>query len=217
MMYPPAPWTLKGFAFQTLQLTDVQACQEVIPPDFEILNVWPGKAMGGVYLSRYEVGSTLEYSELIVVPAFVRYGGKIGGWISHIYVDSPASVAGGREVWGLPKELADFAWDDVENRVVVRQNDRVLCSFSHGNLGLSWTQSATVHSFGLRDREIVYFDGDLKAKTGFVRGQLDIPPESPFASLGLDQPWLVFGCDRLQFTAQIPQLVGQRAAEFSYR
>jgi acetoacetate decarboxylase len=70
----------------------------------------------------------LEYSELIVIAGLVRYSGQIGGWVSHIYVDNADSVAGGRNIWGLPKELAEFIWEKntsansaFKNRLLVRQ------------------------------------------------------------------------------------------------
>ncbi|HEY9821570.1 MAG TPA: acetoacetate decarboxylase family protein, partial [Candidatus Sericytochromatia bacterium] len=105
MTYPPAPWTLQGYAIQSLQLIDIERVRPLIPTEFEIISVLPGKTVGGVYLSYYGSGSVLEYSELIVAAGMVRYSGKIGGWVSHIYVDNADSVAGGREIWGLPKEL----------------------------------------------------------------------------------------------------------------
>jgi hypothetical protein len=53
----------------------------------------------GVLLGTY-TGGTLAYHELIVARRpFV---------VSEIYVDDERSRAGGREIWNLPKELADF-------------------------------------------------------------------------------------------------------------
>lgn len=68
----------------------------------------PGWTFGGVYCAHYGAGSTLEYLELIVIPGLVRRGHRLGAWISHIYVDDAQSVAGGRSIWALPKELAEF-------------------------------------------------------------------------------------------------------------
>src|SRR5262249_51799684 len=44
--------------------------------------------------------------------------------VEHIYVDSPESMRGGREIWKLPKELADFSWS--REHVRVAQNGRTL-------------------------------------------------------------------------------------------
>src|SRR5688572_23194128 len=128
MTYPSAPWTLKGFAVQTLQLVDTARARSFVPPDLDIVSVLPGKTLGVVYLASYGPESVLSYNELIVVPALTRYGKNVGFWISHIYVDHPDSMAGGREIWGLPKELAQFTWQMGEqNHVLVRQGEQVLC------------------------------------------------------------------------------------------
>ena len=79
MSYPQAPWTLQGCAYQTLQLLDCDRVRPLIPAELNLVSVFPGKTIGGVYLSNYSTGSVLEYSKLIVIAAFVSYGGKIGG------------------------------------------------------------------------------------------------------------------------------------------
>ena len=50
----------------------------------------------------YEPGSPLTYAELLVA----RCVGATRVEITDIWVDSPASRAGGRELWAIPKELA---------------------------------------------------------------------------------------------------------------
>jgi hypothetical protein len=64
----------------------------------------------GVSVIRYLAG-TLIYDEILfATPA--RLGLRIGAYISDIWVDDRASVWGGRRIWGLPKNLAKFAWND---------------------------------------------------------------------------------------------------------
>ncbi|HEY9880378.1 MAG TPA: acetoacetate decarboxylase family protein, partial [Leptolyngbyaceae cyanobacterium] len=128
MAYPSAPWNLSGFALLTLHLLDVDRVKPLIPSDLSIVPVLPGKTLGSVYFSVYTKGSALEYSELIVAPAVLTRQGKIGSWVSHIYVNNEDSVAGGREIWGLPKEMAEFTWSN--SAVRVYQAERELCSFS---------------------------------------------------------------------------------------
>src|ERR687886_1732847 len=205
MTYPQAPWTLQGYALQTLQLIDVERVRPLIPPEFDIVSVLPGKTIGGVYLAYYGSGSVLEYSELIVAAAMVGYSGKIGGWVSHIYVDNGDSVAGGREIWGLPKELAEFTWEKgtrtasgYENCVTVRQGEQTLCqlSYNHQTLGLPLPFSGDV--FSTRSESILLFNGKFEGSVGIVGSQLQVPVESPFASLGLDRPWLTFYGEKLR-------------------
>jgi hypothetical protein len=224
MSYPSAPWTLQGYAIQTLQLTDVERVRPFIPPEFEIVSVLPGKTLGGVYLSYYGSDSVLQYSELIIAAGIVRYGNKLGGWISHIYVDNPNSVAGGREIWGLPKELANFTWtkesrnaSEYDNYVTVHQGEQMLCQLSYNpkSFGLQLPFSSDVFSTQLDS--ILSFNGKIEANVGLCGSRLQIPIESPFASLGLDRPWLTFYCENLHLVAGTPKVVGHREAAFSYR
>ncbi|NEP51888.1 MAG: acetoacetate decarboxylase family protein [Moorea sp. SIO3C2] len=223
MTYPNPPWTLQGYAIQTLQLIDIERVRSLIPPEFDIVSLLPGKTLGGVYLSLYGSGSVLEYSELIVVAGRVRYSGKTGGWISHIYVDNHDSVAGGREIWGLPKEIAEFTWEKCDrvasptanrstryhHRVTVRQGENTLCRFSYNHAKFGWQLPLNDNVLSTLSGNILYFNGDFKSRLGLVASQLEVPPESPFANLGLKQPWLTLDMDKLCLTAGEPQVVGQ--------
>jgi hypothetical protein len=108
--YPPPPWALRGDAFVATRLVSSQAVRAFVPADLQVVSIVPGKTLAMVALIRYGAGSTLQYHELIVVPALVRVGWRIGAWISHIYVDNESSLHAGRAVWGLPKQLAHFDW-----------------------------------------------------------------------------------------------------------
>lgn len=69
--------------------------------------LWPQRlGLGG--LVAYRDGPVGPYAELFA--ARVRlHGGRPAGHVTFMAVDSEASVAGGRENWALPKELAAFA------------------------------------------------------------------------------------------------------------
>ncbi|WP_315791278.1 acetoacetate decarboxylase family protein [Fischerella sp. JS2] len=212
MSYPAAPWTLKGYALLTSHLLDVNRVRHLIPKELEIKTVWPGKTLGGVYLSYYSSESVLEYSELIVVPATVSYQGKVGSWVSHIYVDNPDSVAGGREIWGLPKELADFTWEN-DNSVTVCQGDRKLCSFRYYQPWFSWPQKFGGSSFSTMNSDLLLFFAESESRLSLVGSKLEVPAESPFAEVGLGQPFLTVRCDRMTLNVQAPEVVGQRIVE----
>jgi acetoacetate decarboxylase len=83
---------------QALQLVDIPRARPFVPAALPIVPVFPGKSLGVMYLAAYGPGSALTYNELIVAPALARHGRRVGFWISHIYVDEPRSVAGGREI-----------------------------------------------------------------------------------------------------------------------
>jgi hypothetical protein len=114
--HPPAPWRMKGEAWVGL----FQADRPVPRPE-----PWApllGERTVAVALVRYREG-TLAYDELIAGP-LVRHGLRWGLWVAHIWVDSAASVWGGRRIWGLPKQLARFTWD----------SDRVLVEDAEGTV-----------------------------------------------------------------------------------
>ena len=190
MAYPPAPWRLRGHALQTLQLVDITRAQPLLPSKLKIVAVLPGKTLGGVYLATYGPGSVLEYNELIVAAALVRYAGKWGFWISHIYVDDADSMAGGRELWGLPKELAQFIWEEGErNRIVVSQKDQQLCTLSFRPQHWLWRQRLLLPSLSVLVSDLLFFKGKLDARLAVTSGRLEVSAESPFAGLGLSRAW----------------------------
>jgi acetoacetate decarboxylase len=65
---------------------------------------------GAAFVS-YEEGSPLTYFELLVARPIATAGHGRRVTITDIWVDSPASVAGGRELWAIPKGLCDFSLD----------------------------------------------------------------------------------------------------------
>lgn len=95
--YPPAPWAMVGQLWLSL---------------FRVKDV-PGHPDGvhGAAFVSYEPGSPLTYSELLVARpvSSAEHGRRVS--ISDIWVDSPASRQGGRELWAIPKGLCDFTLD----------------------------------------------------------------------------------------------------------
>jgi hypothetical protein len=211
MTYPSPPWHLQGYAIQTLNLVDIDRVRSFIPPELEIVAVLPGKTLASIYISEYQAGSVLEYNELIVAPALVRDRGKVGGWISHIYVDNLDSVAGGREIWGLPKEMAEFIRTD--RSVTVKQQDLILCCVSgRPNLFSAWKleQKITGYSFGNLQGDLLYFPGDFQVLISSLNSTIEIPDRSPFNPIGLSKPFLTLNLQNLSLNAGSPALTGTK-------
>ncbi|MEH1965751.1 acetoacetate decarboxylase family protein [Nostoc sp.] len=208
MPYPQAPWTLQGYAIQTLHLVNIDRVRPLIPLELEIISVWPGKTFGSVYLSNYGSGSVLEYSELIIASALVSYQRKIGAWISHIYVDNVDSVAGGQEIWGLPKELAEFTWEQGKH-VTVHQGNCRLCSLNYNQQSLAWRQRLSASSFSAKDGNLLIFPAEFESLLGLIGSKLEIPAESPFYGIGLGQPWLTVRCEQMSLRVDAPKVVGK--------
>ncbi|MEG4209305.1 acetoacetate decarboxylase family protein [Microcoleus sp. S13_B4] len=224
MVYPPAPWNLQGYAVQTLQLVDVARVRPLVPSELEIVSLLPGKTLGGIYISSYGLGSVMQYNELIVVSAIANYAGKWGAWISHIYVDNPNSVAGGREIWGLPKELATFSWEGSDSvkaaplgyRVTVSQGNRPLCSLNYSKQTLALPLPFSGNVFSADRSNLLLFKGGLLSRIGLIKGEVEVAEESPFASLKFGHPLLTFGCEDMRLTVGAPEVVANKSLEFSY-
>lgn len=114
--YPPEPWYLGGSLHVSLFLVPTAD----LPAGFELPNgrrplQLGGQVLVGVVAVRYLPGGALDYDELLVsVPSLGRGGLRVT--IPQIWVDSPASVQGGRELWGIPKQLAEFERADQHGR-----------------------------------------------------------------------------------------------------
>src|SRR4051794_502443 len=208
MTYPSAPWRLQGFAVQTLHLVDNAQARSFVPPDLDIVSVLPGKTLGIMYLASYGRGSVLSYNELIIVPALTRYRKNVGVWISHIYVDHPDSIAGGREIWGLPKELAQFTWQlDEQSHVLVRQAERVLCTLDYGRQRRLWRQPLFLPVLSMLGADLLAFKGICTAQLGLGKGHVDVPSESPFVALGMAGAARTYHCNDMRFVAHAPRVI----------
>ncbi|MBL1174893.1 acetoacetate decarboxylase family protein [Pantanalinema sp. GBBB05] len=205
MHYPAAPWHLQGYAIQTLHWLDIDRVRPTIPAALSIVPLFPGKTLGSVYIATYSPGSSLEYNELIVVSGLVYHGHQWGAWISHIYVDDPRSVQGGRELWGLPKEMAQFTWQhDNQLSVQVRQGDRHLCSLQgHPRLpGIRLPIAAPIMS--QIQAQFCMFTGQGTLNWHLISSHLEVTNDSPFSSLGLGQGWLAWYSNPLSLTINSP-------------
>src|SRR5689334_5772235 len=102
--YPPAPWHANAQLWVGLFLADAPAA---LPAGLAPLI---GSHSRVIALVRYLEGSTLVYDELLIgTPAHA--GVRPGIYVEYLYVNSVASLWGGRRIWGLPKELARFVWE----------------------------------------------------------------------------------------------------------
>ncbi len=116
--YPPPPWRLAGECWWGLFRAD----RPLPLPDG--LRPLLGTRRLLLALVRYRAGA-LCYDELVVGALALR-GLTPGLWVHGIWVDSAASLAGGRAIWGLPKQLASFRWSDTG--VVVADGDGTLAA-----------------------------------------------------------------------------------------
>ncbi|MBX3125221.1 MAG: acetoacetate decarboxylase family protein [Polyangiaceae bacterium] len=143
----------------------VRASEVQVPAPLQVI-ARGGFAMGVLAYVRYEPPSPLCYEELCFMPCLVeaRAAGRRrrGYFVARMYVDSEASLAGGREIWGLPKSLARFTRHG--SRVEVSADDGSELTLELGRVGpglRSRTRATTLQSV---EGCVVRFRGDFRAR-----------------------------------------------------
>ncbi|MFF8532520.1 acetoacetate decarboxylase family protein [Streptomyces sp. SAS_267] len=112
--YPEEPWHLAGRMYLSLWLVPARELPPVADGTRPVTIAGRG-AVGAAWVV-YENDSVLHYNELLRA-VLVRDGRRPRVCVTDIWVDSAASMAGGRELWGIPKEMADF---DIDRTTGVR-------------------------------------------------------------------------------------------------
>jgi acetoacetate decarboxylase len=209
MTYPATPWTLCGCAFISFYGLKISTVRPFIPPELEILSFFRHYTLGGIYIASYGTNSVLEYNELIIAPACVRYQNHIGVWVSHIYVDNENSLRGGREIWGLPKEMANFAWQN--GTIIISQQNHIICNFSSQSallpLPTFWTPNLTLPCFSHLEGDWLSFQAKFRASIGIVVSKTEITSNSPFYHLKIDKSFLTLHLNNLELTVPSPQII----------
>lgn len=101
--YPAQPWHMVGQAYISAWRLPAAALP-TLPAGVRPIVVGGNGFVVTAWVD-YQEGGALSYRELMAtVP--VRAG--LAASITHIWVDSPVSLAGGRELWNIPKDLAEF-------------------------------------------------------------------------------------------------------------
>lgn len=121
--YPPGPWQLRGdLLVSVLRVPPhrVAGLDAALPAGHRPLTV-RGHGFVGIAMVRYAPTGMLTYDELLV--AVLTAEGRVPRvTIPQIWVTSPVSRAGGRALWGIPKDLASFGWEG-RSRVRVEARD----------------------------------------------------------------------------------------------
>ncbi|ERN42353.1 acetoacetate decarboxylase, partial [Rubidibacter lacunae KORDI 51-2] len=179
-----------------------------------IVPIWPGYTLGGIFFASYDERSTLVYDELIALAAIARCGSCWGGWIAGIYVSASASVAGGREIWGLPKQLADFRWDgDRVSAIGAGDPGQLLCELTckpmQWGKPMRWRTPLPIPGagFGQRDGQLLHFGFRARARLSIAEAHVTIPAASPLSWLGFSQPQLTIAGTDLDLKVAAPQLL----------
>jgi len=163
--YPQSPWSLRGQLF---------------------LSLWRvGHRLVGTAFVDYQEGSELTYAELLRATP-TRVGRRLAVTITGIWVDSPASRDGGRALWAIPKDLADFTLKHgPEFGGEARDEHGSLASAEfvagRGLPGRLPFRSRTAQPRGEGAAVLAPMAGTARVR--HARARWDFPPDGPFADL----------------------------------
>jgi Acetoacetate decarboxylase (ADC) len=104
--YPPEPWLLRGDLHSSVFLVPLAEVPVEVPPGWRPVRLGRFGIVATAWVS-FRPGGVLAYDELMST-LLVWRGWRVLPTITHIWVDSPVSRDGGRELWGIPKQLAKF-------------------------------------------------------------------------------------------------------------
>ena len=106
---PAAPWKLRGSIHVSVWRVPVRDLPIRPPAGTQVVSL-AGQALVVAAWATYEPGGTLSYNELLVA-AGVRAAGLLvpAVTVGPIWVDDEVAAAGGRSLWGIPKQLGVFA------------------------------------------------------------------------------------------------------------
>ncbi len=127
--YPSAPWTMDGIWVWSVHPVRRARAAAELPAPLKPLWLPTGRTLGWSLIGQYGGASTLHYSEA-ACGLVLRIGPRPAIWIKGLVVDLPESVAGGRNIWHLPKELARITWPSGnQDRATASQHGQLLLSF----------------------------------------------------------------------------------------
>lgn len=120
-MIAPAPWHLAGSGSIVLyRFPRAWALEHGQIPE-RLRGAFLG-GVGAVMLVDYRASPVGPYREALFIPGQFRLAGRVASSITRIYVSTWPSVEGGRQNWGLPKELADITIESSNFTVEVAGN-----------------------------------------------------------------------------------------------
>jgi len=101
--YPPGPYRFVDREYLIITYrTDPKILREIVPEPLELI----GDTVKYEFIRMPDSTGFGDYTESgQVIP--VKFGGRKGGYVHSMYLNDDAPIAGGREIWGFPKKLAE--------------------------------------------------------------------------------------------------------------
>lgn len=103
--YPPGPYRFINREFLIITYrTDIEKLREIVPEPLEVTD----PIVKYEFIRMPDSTGFGDYTETgQVIP--VSFKGRKGGYVHCMFLNDEAPIAGGRELWGFPKKLADVS------------------------------------------------------------------------------------------------------------
>ncbi|WP_326834024.1 acetoacetate decarboxylase family protein [Amycolatopsis rhabdoformis] len=187
--YPPEPWHLAGQAHVSVWLLPAGSLP-AMPDHIEPVIVGAHAVVVTAWVD-YRPPGQLSYHELL---AAVAVRGGLGASILDIWVDSEVSLRGGRELWGIPKDLATLEFTDDRSSATGREfkalgeDDWIAGAAFARRAGLPLALPARFQVAQMLDERLVRSPVAARAKLHAAAADWSINPDGPLGYLAGRRP-----------------------------
>jgi acetoacetate decarboxylase len=125
--YPKGPYKFYNREFVVITYrTDIDELRQVVPEPLEVA----GDTVAYEFIRMPDSTGFGDYTETgqVIPVRFKAQDGTVqeGGYVHAMYLDDNAPIAGGREIWGFPKKLA--------NPKISHESETVVCTLHYGSV-----------------------------------------------------------------------------------
>jgi hypothetical protein len=206
----PTPWDLQGEGLMVASgwLLRAEEVEPMVPDPLEVVRVLPGRTLGGIFVSRFDLGTDAAYNELGFVPALTRHEGTLGFFVERIFVDNPLVMRGVFESTGIERKSASFQWDAARGAVEVSNEGGLICGVRWDSRPFFLMRSKfSLPALGIANGRVVEFDGELSGQIGFVRADVHLPAGGPLDLMSRQGPMWSLCVDDWQVRLSDPNAV----------
>lgn len=182
-------WTITGRGFSTACLYRLNCVRPLVPPPCQLQSVLPGHTLGGYYGLHYDDSPIGPYDELIVFPALVTFGGKVGCYVSHSFVNNERALQGGLQSWRWPRQLRRITtrFTGHEWQFELFEAGEVVFAARGRLLTPAFPFHFSVPFIDTTDGQVVWYSGLFDTQLQFSTTHIKIHPESQLGRLARAQ------------------------------
>jgi acetoacetate decarboxylase len=114
-LYPPPPIVYKNARALALMFQcKPEMKQKYLPPELKSIEY----SLDTLIILEYPDTSIGPYNEAVLILS-CTYKNKPGNYVYSIYVDDDVALAAGREIWGIPKKIAEIKLSEIKKNKII--------------------------------------------------------------------------------------------------